>query len=70
PLFHSWHHTRDGSLCDGNYSNTLVIWDRLFGSEVTRPQPPETYGLEGDQALKFGLLSMQMLRRRDAAQAS
>ena len=24
PHFHAWHHTCDGSLCDGDYGNTLV----------------------------------------------
>lgn len=65
PLFHSWHHTRDGSLCDGNYGNTLVIWDRMFGTEVTRPQPPALLGLEADQALDDqSLIGLQLLRRR------
>ena len=51
PHFHAWHHTRDGALCDGNYGNTLLIWDRLFGTEVTRSVLPDAYGLETDQAL-------------------
>lgn len=64
PHFHAWHHTRDGSDCDGNYGNTLVIWDRMFGSVVTQPELPEAFGLEASQAIENSLLSMQMLRRR------
>jgi len=64
PHFHAWHHTRDGNRCDGNYGNTLVIWDRFFGSVVTGEALPEAYGLEADQALENGLLSMQLLKRR------
>ena len=64
PHFHAWHHTRDGALCDGNYGNTLVIWDRMFGSVVTQPELPEAYGLEPDQAIENSLLAMQLLRRR------
>lgn len=68
PLFHSWHHTRDGSLCDGNYGNVLVIWDKLFGTEVTRPEPPPLLGLEASQALDDrSILGLQLLRRRPAS---
>ena len=63
PHFHAWHHVREGSRCDGNYGNTLVIWDRMFGSEVTGEELPEALGLEPDQALRNDLLSMQLLRR-------
>ena len=63
PHFHAWHHTRDGERCDGNYGNTLVIWDRLFGSDVTGPELPEAYGLDTSQALENSFLSMHLLRR-------
>ncbi len=64
PLFHSWHHTREGHVCDGNYGNVLVIWDRMFGSEVTRAEPPEYMGIDGDQRLEESLIGLQLLRRR------
>ena len=67
PHFHSWHHTREGHECDGNYGNTLVIWDRLFGSEVTRPVPPDLYGISADQALQNDPVSWLVLRRREQA---
>lgn len=63
PHFHAWHHTADGRV-DGNYGNTLVIWDRLFGSDVTREVLPEVYGLSADQALDTGVVALQLLRRR------
>lgn len=62
PLFHSWHHTRDGQICDGNYANALPLWDRLFGTDVTRPEPPELYGLEDKQALGASLVGLHLLR--------
>jgi len=65
PHFHVWHHTRDGHLCDGNYGNALVIWDRLFRTEVTQPTPPPLLGLEGDQALVDSIVGWQLLRRRE-----
>lgn len=72
PLFHSWHHTRDGSLCDGNYGNTLLIWDRLFKTEVTQPEPPALLGLGGDQIIDDrSLIGLQLLRpRKDTEGAS
>jgi len=62
PHFHSWHHTRDGVLCDGNYSNTLIIWDRIFGTEVTKEHSPELLGLDGDQRIHNTVLGWQMLK--------
>jgi len=70
PHFHSWHHTRDGVLCDGNYSNTIIVWDRLFGTEVTQPVPPEKYGLESSQALVDSVLGWQLLSLREPAAAA
>ena len=51
PALHAWHHTRQGHLFDGNYGNTMLVWDRLFGSEVTQPELPESFGIGADQAL-------------------
>jgi sterol desaturase/sphingolipid hydroxylase (fatty acid hydroxylase superfamily) len=67
PLFHSWHHTRDGHRCDGNYGNALVIWDRLFRSEVTGAAPPKLMGLEPDQDLRNSLLGWHLLRPQSEA---
>lgn len=64
PHFHSWHHTRDGSKKDGNYGQTLTLWDRMFGTDVTEPLPPDLYGLEDSQALEHSPLGMQLLRPR------
>ena len=66
PHFHAWHHTRDGARCDGNYGNTLVVWDRMFGSDVTGDELPEAYGLEANQALTNHLVGMHLLRRRSS----
>lgn len=62
PLFHSWHHTRDGQIYDGCYANALPLWDRLFGTDVSRPVPPELYGLEDKQQLDPSFLGLQLLR--------
>ncbi len=67
PLFHAWHHTRDGARIDGNYASVLPLWDRLFGTDVTRPLPPEAYGLDPTQALRGDLIGLQLLRARTPA---
>ncbi len=64
PLFHSWHHTRDGVLRDGNYANALPVWDLLFRSNVTQPDPPQLYGIGGDQRLANDVIGLQLLRPR------
>jgi sterol desaturase/sphingolipid hydroxylase (fatty acid hydroxylase superfamily) len=66
PNFHAWHHTRDGHLRDGNYGNTLIIWDRLFGTDVTQVKPPEAYGVTASEALVNDPVSWQLLRTRPA----
>ncbi len=64
PHFHAWHHTNEVPLIDGNYSNTLIIWDRLFGTEVTRKTLPDEFGIGADQQLEIGVVALQLLRRR------
>jgi len=66
PNFHAWHHTSDGHLRDGNYGNTLIIWDRLFRTEVTQAEPPAAYGVTTGEALRNDPLSWQLLRKRAA----
>ena len=64
PHFHVWHHTRDGKLCDGNYGNSLLVWDRIFGTEVTKDHVPPLLGIAEDQSLQNDPLSLQLLRRK------
>jgi sterol desaturase/sphingolipid hydroxylase (fatty acid hydroxylase superfamily) len=64
PLFHSWHHTRDGNLKDGNYANALPLWDRLFGTDVTSPEPPALFGIDGDQRIEMSWIGLQLLTPR------
>lgn len=63
PLFHSWHHVREGRLCDGNYANALPLWDRLFGTAIERDVPPTAYGIEPEQAIARDVVGLQLLRR-------
>mgnify|MGYP000226985225 CR=1 FL=1 len=64
PHFHAWHHVRDAQGQDGNYGNVLLVWDRLFGTEVTQDHLPETLGLNQTQALNTSdPISLQLLRR-------
>lgn len=63
PHFHAWHHTADGHFHDGNYGNVLTVWDRLFGTCVSRPTLPERFGLSGDQRLRNDPVGLQTLRR-------
>jgi sterol desaturase/sphingolipid hydroxylase (fatty acid hydroxylase superfamily) len=67
PIFHAWHHTRDGHLLDGNYANALPLWDRLFGTEVTRPEPPALYGVRETHTLEETLTGWWLLRPRPRA---
>ena len=82
PHFHAWHHTRDGHRWDGNYGNTLTVWDRMFGSDVTQPELPRALGISADQALAGtreqdlsplrllrAAVVMQLLRPRSADEA-
>ncbi len=64
PHFHAWHHTDEVPVVDGNYSNTLVIWDRLFGTEVTRKVLPDGFGIDDSQMLEVGVVPLQLLRPR------
>ena len=64
PHFHVWHHTRDGKKQDGNYGNSLVVWDRIFGTEVTKEHVPPLLGISAEQNLKNDPISLQLLRRR------
>ena len=70
PHFHSWHHTRDGHLRDGNYSNTLIIWDRMFGTDVTGPETPPLFGVTEGEALVNDPLSWQLLRTRPRSEVT
>jgi sterol desaturase/sphingolipid hydroxylase (fatty acid hydroxylase superfamily) len=63
PHFHSWHHVRDWTTHHGNYGQTLVLWDRWFGTAVDAPGPAVDLGLTSDQALAPTLLGQQLLRR-------
>jgi len=66
PHFHVWHHIRHGDERDGNYGNTLLIWDRIFGTEVTEADVPTELGLKDYKALKNHPISLQLLRKRRA----
>lgn len=64
PHFHAWHHVRDADGQDGNYGNVLLLWDRVFGTEVTQETLPESLGLNDTQALDTSNpLSLQLLQR-------
>ena len=64
PYFHSWHHARDWRRHDGNYGQTLALWDHLFGTAVDEVEPCRDLGLPEDQALEESLAGLQMLRPR------
>jgi ornithine lipid hydroxylase len=39
---HRWHHSRVLEESNTNFGNTLVLWDRLFGTYVLPDRPPPT----------------------------
>lgn len=63
PHFHAWHHVRDAKNCDGNYGNVLIIWDRIFKTEVTHSHLPEKMGISDDQDLELHPISLQLLKK-------
>ena len=66
PHFSRLHHTREGAVKDGNYGNSLVIWDRLFGTEVTESTIPPLLGVTAEKSLVNDPLSLQLLRHQYA----
>ena len=64
PHFHVWHHIRHGDERDGNYGNTLIIWDRIFGTEVTEDHVPTLLGVKEFKALQNDPISLQLLKKR------
>jgi sterol desaturase/sphingolipid hydroxylase (fatty acid hydroxylase superfamily) len=65
PHFHVWHHIRNGDEQDGNYGNSLLIWDRIFGTEVTGDYVPTELGLKSFKALQENPIALQLLRKRE-----
>ena len=65
PHFHVWHHIRHGDERDGNYGNSLLIWDRIFGTEVTEGHVPTELGLKSFKALQENPIGLQLLRKRE-----
>lgn len=62
PHFHAWHHIKDAQLCDGNYGNVLLVWDRIFRTDVTKEALPPEFGITDDQAIVIDPISLQLLR--------
>ena len=62
PHYHAWHHVRNVEGQDGNYGNVLLIWDRLFGTEVTQGHIPNEMGLADSNNLINDPVSLQLLR--------
>jgi len=56
PRMHHWHHAAHVEAYDRNFGAQLLIWDRLFGTLYSPPQPlPERYGV--DDPPKEGFLA-------------
>lgn len=49
PAFHHWHHALEVEALDKNFGSFLSIWDRLFGTAITRTDFPSGYGIEGSE---------------------
>jgi sterol desaturase/sphingolipid hydroxylase (fatty acid hydroxylase superfamily) len=74
PAAHRLHHIRDEALMGANYSNTITLWDRLFGT-YTDPAPYvdcETGIAEGTRDVAGELLRPFEARywRRDKAEVA
>lgn len=46
PRLHRLHHNPDRTLHDSNYGNSIIVWDRLFGTLSDQPDR-KPVGLEG-----------------------
>lgn len=68
PHFHAWHHAADAT-CHGNYGNTLTVWDRMFGTSVSREGLPAAFGLDATQRLRNDPMSLQLLRADEPSAA-
>ena len=57
PNFHKVHHEQDQYYTDSNFSDILIIWDRLFGTFKYKPVTEMKYGLaEFDDTRKQSFL--------------
>lgn len=45
PSFHGTHHSNAPEHIDRNFAGMLAIWDRMFGTYVSRGDKPLSYGL-------------------------
>jgi len=61
PFFHAWHHTAEPDRHHGNYGQTLVLWDRLFGTVIEAADVPAVLGLDETQALQEDVVGLQRL---------
>lgn len=50
PSHHRVHHACDDAYLDRNYGNTLIVWDRLFGTFAVDKDAP-TYGVRAERAI-------------------
>lgn len=58
PNFHRVHHAADMKYAHSNYTSTLVLWDRLFGT-YSPPQRECLVGIEADDSENRGVLDLQ-----------
>lgn len=70
PCFHSWHHASDWRKYDGNYGQTLSVWDHIFGTSVEEDYACTELGLPEHQQLEESLLGLQLLRPRRRPEAA
>lgn len=58
PDYHRVHHSRDRARAGCNYTSTLILWDRLFGT-YHRPEPTADCGVD-DQPETFNPFELQL----------
>lgn len=62
PVFHSWHHSINPGEYNGNYGQTLTVWDRIFNTYIPHREAATEFGLPRGQRLDTSLLGLQTMR--------
>lgn len=61
PQLHRYHHSERVAETDSNFGNTLIVWDRLFGTfHPATPEGPERIGLGDDHDAVADRLAWQL----------
>lgn len=58
PLYHKLHHSNDPAHMNKNFSGTLPVWDKLFGTFVYEEKPVRIGVTDGEHYARLGYLKI------------